>query len=165
MLHLSYASAACRLDQPKDAEAAIAAAGAIARQTIDSDYLGMNFSAPNVDFWQVSIDTDGGEAGRALARAQAINASAVSAPERRAHFYPYVALACTRTSGKDAHAVRYLIAAERVAPQHVHASDQAREVARTVLMRSERRSTWADAALRGLAERLGLTPPVRRHPR
>jgi hypothetical protein len=67
---------------------------------------------------------------------------------RQAHFYTDAARAFAALRGKERDAIRYLLVAERLAPQHVHSSALVLKTARALLHQS--RSQGSDAALRGL---------------
>jgi hypothetical protein len=67
-------------------------------------------------------------------------------------FYADAARAYSRLRGRDRDAIRYLLIAERLAPQHVHTSALARETTRALLERSRRQAGGTE--LRGLCERM-----------
>ena len=74
---------------------------------------------------------------------------------RQVFYYADTARALTRLRSRDREAIRFLLTAERLAPQHVHTSALARETTRALLDRSNRRTGGTE--LRGLAERLQIT--------
>jgi hypothetical protein len=67
-------------------------------------------------------------------------------------FHADLARAYAGMRGREAEAVKHLLVAERVAPQHVHSSPLMQETARGLLDRAQRRA--GGAALRGLCERM-----------
>ena len=69
---------------------------------------------------------------------------------RQVFYYADTARALAQTRGRDREAIRFLLTAERIAPQHLHASPLAQETTRSLLDRS------GGAQLRGLCERLGV---------
>lgn len=125
-------------------------AEAIAAVTGQTTTLGLNFGPTNIRFWKVSMETDGGDPGKAVAMANETNAEQVASVSRRATFYLDVARALA-ASGRDPEAVRMLAAAERLAPARTRANPLAAETVRAMLDRARRRST---GELYGLAERI-----------
>ena len=71
-------------------------------------------------------------------------------PIRQVNLYTDLARALTDVR-RDDEAVRMLMAAERVAPQHTRSSAAARETARSLLHKARRAS-----AVQGLCERMGV---------
>ncbi len=71
---------------------------------------------------------------------------------RQVFYYAETARALARMRGKDREAIRYLLTAERIAPQHVHTSAVAQETTRALLERSRRQAGGAE--LRGLCQRM-----------
>lgn len=135
------------------ATAAVDAAAAVAARTGQSDALGLHFGPTNIDFWRVSMEADGRDPGHAVEVARGVNPHLVLAVSRQAAFYIDVARALSNI-GKDAEAVRMLLAGERLAPQRVRTSSIVAETLRGALERARRGAGWAD--LRGLCERVGI---------
>jgi transcriptional regulator with XRE-family HTH domain len=111
------------------------------------------FGRTNVALNAVSIAVELGDAGEALRRAAAIDASGLSA-KRRARFLLDVARAYAQRR-KAADTVRTLEEAEAVAPEQVRSHPMVREMLRD-LLRGERRSV--NPSLRALAQRVGALP-------
>jgi hypothetical protein len=125
----------------------------IAQRTGDVDTLGLNFGPTNINIWQISMEVDGGDPGRAVEIAQKTNPSVVT-PSRQAAFYSDTGRALARIR-KDREAIRYLLTAERLTPQRVRSSRLVQETARALLDRSQRHAGGSE--LRGLCERMGLS--------
>jgi transcriptional regulator with XRE-family HTH domain len=142
------------LKQSEESAALTVEAADLAERTGETTTLGMFFGPTNVSFWRVAIETDGGDVGRAIELINATNPSAIGAAVRTVYFYTDAARAYASVGGNERDAVRLLLVAERVAPQHVHSSVLVRETARSILERSYR--SKGEAALRGLCERLGM---------
>jgi len=132
------------------AAARIAEAETIAAATGQTTTLGLNFGPTNIRFWRVSMETDGGDPGKAVAMANETTPEQVASVSRRATFYLDVARALTAI-GRDPEAVRMLAAAERLAPARTRANPIAAETVRSLLDRARRRST---GELYGMAERI-----------
>lgn len=128
----------------------IAEAEDIAARTGQTTTLGLNFGPTNIRFWRVSMETDGGDPGKAVALANDTVAEEVASISRRATFYLDISRALARM-GRDPEAVRMLAAAERLAAARVRANPLAAETVRDLLDRARRR---APGELHGLAERI-----------
>ena len=122
-------------------------------RTGDTETLWLWFGPTNLNLWRISMETDGGDPGRAVSIARTTNPSAIPARMRQVAFHTDTARALARTR-KDREAVRHLLVAERAAPQYVHSSGLVQETARALLERSQRQA--AGAELRGLCDRMGL---------
>jgi alpha-ketoglutarate-dependent taurine dioxygenase len=112
------------------------------------------FGPTNVNIWRIGIEVDGGDPGRAAELARTTNPAAIAAGFRQVFYYADTARAYARLRGQDREAIRYLLTAERLAPQHVHTSPLVRETTRALLERSRRQAGGAE--LRGLGERLSV---------
>jgi transcriptional regulator with XRE-family HTH domain len=153
MLQLTAAYAArARRDEGESADW-MAEAAAMADRTGETNTLDMAFGPTNVKVWQISIEVDGGDPGRAVDIASRTNPKVISSPNRQAAFYADTARALARTRN-DQRAVRMLMAAESLAPQQIHSSRLVQESARTMLDRARREA--GGPALRGLCERMGM---------
>jgi hypothetical protein len=130
-------------------------AAALARRTGETTTMGMYFGPTNVDIWRISTEVDGGDPGRAAAIARTVNPAVVPAGFRQVFFYADTARALARLRGQDREAIRFLLIAERVAPQHVHTSPMAQETTRALLERSRRQAGGTE--LRGLCERMRVS--------
>jgi transcriptional regulator with XRE-family HTH domain len=126
-----------------------AEAAALARRTGETTTMGMFFGPTNVDIWRITIEASTGDPGEAASIARATNPSAIAAGFRQVFYYADTARALAALGGHDRSAIRHLLTAERLAPQHVHTSDEVRATAQVLLGRSDRGSE-----IRGLCERL-----------
>jgi transcriptional regulator with XRE-family HTH domain len=141
-----------RLD---DSRAWSAEAADLAGRTGETTTMSLYFGPTNVAIWQIGIEADGGDPGRGAEIARATNPTVIPAGFRQVFYYADTARALTRLRSRDREAIRFLLTAERLAPQHVHTSALARETTRALLDRSNRRTGGTE--LRGLAERLQIT--------
>jgi transcriptional regulator with XRE-family HTH domain len=80
------------------------------------------------------------------------NPAIIPAGFRQVFFYAETARALARMRGRDREAIRFLLTAERIAPQHIHTSAVARETTRALLERSRRQAGGTE--LRGLCQRM-----------
>ena len=129
-----------------------AQAAALAGRTGETTTMGLYFGPTNVNIWRIGIEVDGGDPALAADVAGATNPATITAGFRQVFFYADTARAYSRLRGKDREAIRYLLTAERLAPQHVHTSAVARETTRALLERSRRQA--AGSELRGLCVRM-----------
>ena len=152
LLVCAYASRALkRLD---DSRAWSGEAVELADRTGETETMSLFFGPTNVNIWRIGIEVDGGDPARAVDIARSTNPATIAAGCRQVFYYADVGRAYARLRGKDREAVRYLLTAERIAPQHVHTSPHARETTRALLERSRREAGGAE--LRGLCERMGV---------
>ncbi|MCA2217932.1 helix-turn-helix domain-containing protein [Jidongwangia harbinensis] len=151
-LQLICAYAARGLKMPDDSETWIGGATELAGRTGETGTMGLFFGPTNIGIWRVGIEADGGDPARAMHIARAINPSVIEANFRQVFFYADTARALARLRGREGEAVRFLLVAERLAPQHVHTSALVQETTRALLERSRRAA--AGAELRGLSERM-----------
>jgi hypothetical protein len=124
----------------------------LADRTGQTDTMGLYFGPTNVNIWRIGIEVDGGDPARAVDIARATNPATIRAGFRQVFYYADAARAYARLRGKDQQAIRYLLTAERLAPQHVHTSPHAQETTRALLERSRRQAGGPE--LRGLGERM-----------
>ncbi|MGA5298466.1 helix-turn-helix domain-containing protein [Nucisporomicrobium flavum] len=150
MLVCAYAGRGDR--RPDDSRAWSAEAEELARRTGETTALGMYFGPTNVGIWRIGIEADGGDPGLAAQIARATNPAGITAGFRQVFYYADTARALARIRGREREAARYLLTAERLAPQHMHTSAVAQETTRALLERSRR--TAAGSQLRGLCERM-----------
>jgi hypothetical protein len=138
-----------RLDDSRDwlTEAAV-----LARRTGETSTMGMFFGPTNVDIWRMSIEVDDGDPARVVEIARRTNPAAIPAGVRQVFYYADTARALTRIGGRDREAIRFLLTAERIAPQHVRTSAELNETIRVLLDRSRRQAGGSE--LRGLGERM-----------
>ncbi|WP_433365186.1 helix-turn-helix domain-containing protein [Actinoplanes sp. CA-142083] len=153
-LHLICAYASRGRDRLDDSRDWLAEAEVLARRTGETTTLGMFFGPTNVNIWRISIEVDEGDPARAAEIARRVTPAAIPAGLRQVYYYADTARALARVGGQDREAIRFLLTAERLAPQHVHTSSDAAESARTLLERSNNRAAGAD--LRGLCERMRI---------
>jgi transcriptional regulator with XRE-family HTH domain len=137
-----------------DSRAWSAEAAELAARTGETTTMGMYFGPTNVAIWEINIEADCGDPERAAVIAATTDPTIIPAGLRQVYFYADTARALTRMRGHDREAIRFLLTAERVAPQHVHTSAEARETTRALLDRSHRSA--GGTALRGLAQRLRI---------
>ena len=154
-LYLSCAHSARGLKRTDDSRSFSAEAAGLARRTGETTTMSMYFGPTNVDIWRVADEVDGGEPALAARIARQTNPALVPAAFRQVFFYSDTARALARVRGHDREALRFLLAAERIAPQHVHTSPMAQETTRALLDRSRRAAGGAE--IRGLAERMRVS--------
>jgi transcriptional regulator with XRE-family HTH domain len=153
MLHLSVAFTALGAKQPGEVEERLAAATQLAQRTGETSTLALMFGPTNVDFWRVSMEVDAGDPERAVEIGRSTNPSLVASKSRQVAFYTDMARALSRVK-RDGAAVRMLLTAERLSPARVHSTPLARETARSLIDRAQRRAGGPE--LRGLCERMGM---------
>lgn len=141
--------------RPDDSGSRLDEAKALAARTGETSTMGLYFGPANVGIWQIGIEADGGDPGRAAAIARNTDPAALPVGFRQVFYYADTARALARLRGRDRVAIRFLLTAERLAPQHVHTSAMIRETTRILLDRANRASGGAELA--GLAERLQVT--------
>jgi transcriptional regulator with XRE-family HTH domain len=152
LLVCAYASRGLkRLD---DSRARAGEAAELAERTGETGTLGLFFGPTNVNIWRIGIEVDGGDPGRAVDIARVTNPATITAGFRQVFYYADAARAYARLRGRDREAIRFLLTAERLAPQHLHTSPLARETTRALLERSRRQAGGTE--LRGLGERLRI---------
>ncbi|MEO3926157.1 helix-turn-helix transcriptional regulator [Micromonosporaceae bacterium B7E4] len=148
-LHLARAHHSAGLRDIAAAEEHLAEAARIADRTGETDAWDMAWGPRNVALWQMALQLDTGRAGEAIETARGIRVADLPAV-RQVYFYLDMARALP-DAGRDHDAVRMLLTAERVGPQHTRSSVAARETARSLLRRGS-----AGSELRGLCERMGV---------
>jgi hypothetical protein len=151
-LHLVGAYASRGRKQLDDSRAWADQAAALAARTGESPAMRLFFGPTNVNIWRIAVEVDGGDPGRAVHIARDTNPATIAANCRQVFFYADVGRAYARLRGREREAVRYLLTAERIAPQHVHTSPMAQETARALLDRSRRAAGGAE--LRGFCARM-----------
>jgi transcriptional regulator with XRE-family HTH domain len=154
LLLLACANASRGLKRLDDSRTWAGQAAELADRTGETDTMGLFFGPTNVNIWRIGIEVDGGDPGRAVEIARTTNPAAIEAGCRQVFYYADAARAYARLRGKDQQAIRYLLTAERIAPQHLHSSPLAQETTRALLERSRRQA--GGTQLRGLCERLGV---------
>ncbi|GAA3913087.1 helix-turn-helix domain-containing protein [Actinoplanes auranticolor] len=156
-LHLVAALASRCRQRPDDSRDWLIEAARLARRTGETDTMGMFFGPTNVDIWRISIEIgdDAGDPLRVVETARRTDPAAIPAGLRQVFYYADTARALTRIGGQDREAIRLLLTAERIAPQHVRTSAEAAETIRVLLGRSRRQAGGAE--VRALYERLQTT--------
>ncbi|MFE9426505.1 helix-turn-helix domain-containing protein [Kitasatospora sp. NPDC006697] len=132
----------------------LAAATGLAQLTGETKAWHLNFGPTNVSIHHVSLNTDLGRHGHAVAAGAGVTPAVLNAPGREAAFRADLGRSLARLRGRDADAVASLLTAERVAPQRIHANALVRETVSDLLDRQL--PAHADRELRGLAHRMGL---------
>lgn len=153
MLHLTFALSLLGEHRPDDARSNLREAERIAGHTGETRSWSMSFGPTNVAIWRVGLEVDAGEPGRAVELARATTATRVPSKGRQASYYVDLGRSLARLR-QDQEAIRFLLTAERTAPQRVRSSATVRETARALLDRSRREA--GGSALRGLCERVGV---------
>ncbi|GGQ81342.1 transcriptional regulator [Couchioplanes caeruleus subsp. azureus] len=151
-LHLVAALAGrCRqrLDDSRDW---LAEAAELARRTGETSTMSMFFGPTNVNIWRMSIEVDHGDPGLVVEIARGTDPAAIPAGVRQVFYYADAARALARIGGRDREAIRLLLTAERIAPQHVRTSAELAETVLALLERSRRQA--GGTALRGLYARM-----------
>jgi hypothetical protein len=128
---------------------------ALAERTGETETMSLFFGPTNVNIWRIGMEVDGGDPARAVDIARSTNPATIAAGCRQVFYYADVGRAYARLRGKDREAIRFLLTAERIAPQHVHSSPHARETTRVLLERSRRQAGGTE--LRGLCERMRVS--------
>lgn len=153
MLHLCSALTALGTRQPDDAAARLTEAERLAARTGETSAWDLFFGPTNVRFWRISLEVDAGDPGKAVEIAGQTTPAQVASPGRQVSFYTDTARGLARLR-RDREAIRYLLAAERMAPQRVRSAPLVQETARGLLDRAQRQA--AGDELIGLCERMGI---------
>jgi len=147
--HLARAHYATGLRDQDAAADHLAEAARLAGRTGETDAWDLQWGPRNVGLWTVAHQIDTGRSGEAVETAAGLDVASLPAV-RTVYFYTDLARALADVR-RDDEAVRMLLAAERVAPQHTRSSAAARETARALLRKARRAST-----VQGLCERMGV---------
>jgi transcriptional regulator with XRE-family HTH domain len=147
--HLARAHHATGLHDHEAAAGHLAAAAQLAARTGETGAWDLQWGPRNVSLWTVSHQIDTGRPGEAVETAGDLDVAALPAV-RSVYLFTDLARALTDVR-RDDEAVRMLMAAERVAPQHTRSSAAARETARALLHKARRASV-----VQGLCERMGI---------
>jgi transcriptional regulator with XRE-family HTH domain len=154
-LHLVAALASrCRqrLDDSRDW---LDEAAGMARRTGETSTMGMFFGPTNVDIWRMSIEVDDGDPAEVVEIARRTDPATIPAGVRQVFYYADTARALARLGGRDREAIRFLLTAERIAPQHVRTSVELAATIRVLLDRSRRQAGGTE--LRALGERMQVS--------
>lgn len=149
--HLSRAHHCTGLHDVDRAADHLAEAATIAARTGETGVWDLQWGPRNVALWTISHQIDTGRAGEAVETAAGVEVAELPAV-RQVYLYTDLARALTDVR-RDDDALRMLLTAERVAPQHTRSSAAARETARALLHHARRTST---SSLQGLCERMGV---------
>ncbi len=149
VLLLTCAHTAYATKRTSDGAEYFAEAERLAARTGETTTFEQFFGPTNVRFWRIGAETDGGDPAEAVRIALDTNPAALPVVMRQAMFYLDSSRAFARVR-RDKDAVRYMLTAERLAPQLVHASPLAAETARNL------RDRAGGSQLRGLCERMGV---------
>ncbi|BEL06206.1 helix-turn-helix transcriptional regulator [Actinoplanes sichuanensis] len=129
-------------------------ASGLARRTGETDTMGMFFGPTNVNIWRMSIEVEGGDPVRVVEIARQTDSAAIPVGVRQVFYYADTARALAGIGGRDGEAIRFLLIAERVAPQHVRTCPELAATVRLLLDRSRRQTGGAE--VRALYERMQL---------
>ncbi|GIE35381.1 hypothetical protein Ait01nite_084260 [Actinoplanes italicus] len=151
-LHLVAALASRFRQRLEDSRDWLAEASGLARRTGETNTMGMFFGPTNVDIWRMSIEVEDGDPVRVVEIARRTDPAAIPAGVRQVYYYADTARALARIGGRDREATRFLITAERVAPQHVRTCPELAATVRLLLDRSRRGTGGTE--LRALHERI-----------
>lgn len=148
-LHLARAHHLAGLRDLDGAEQHLDEAEQIAARTGETDSWDLAWGPRNVGLWRMTFQLDVGRPGDAVETAAEVSVAGLPAV-RQVYYWLDLARAMVDT-GQRRNAVRMLLAAERVGPQHARSSTSGREVARGLL-----RQGVVSTELRGLCERMGV---------
>jgi transcriptional regulator with XRE-family HTH domain len=151
-LHLVAALASRCRQRLEDSRDWLAEASVLARRTGETTTMGMFFGPTNVDIWRMSIEVEDGDPVRVVEVARRTDPTAIPAGVRQVFYYADTARALARIGGRDREATRFLVTAERIAPQHVRTCPELAATIRLLLDRSRRPAGGAE--LRALHARL-----------
>jgi transcriptional regulator with XRE-family HTH domain len=132
----------------------LAEADALATRTGETKAWHLNFGPTNVGIHQVSLNTDLGRHGHAVAASQGVRPHILDAPGRNAAFHADLGRSLARLRGRDTDAVSELLTAERTAPQRIHANTMVRDTVSELLDRQLPSRTTRE--VRALAHRMGV---------
>ena len=156
MLHLASAQLSSRQGRSGDADTHLTQAAELADLTGECNDLKYHFGSANVAAWSVSI---GVELERGPDAAQRVTAdvprlvAALASADRRSGLHLDIARGWAQAGGeRDTEAIRYLDAADRIAPARIRNDPIARDLVLTLDRRAKRR-VWE---LDSLRNRLGI---------
>ncbi|MEU4640495.1 helix-turn-helix transcriptional regulator [Micromonospora sp. NPDC023814] len=151
-LHLARAHHLAGMKDQTAAEDHLAEAARIAAHTGETTSWDLAWGPRNVALWRMAYQLDTGRPQEALRTAAGVVVAELPAV-RQVYFWLDMSRAVV-AAGRERDAVRMLLAAERVGPQHARSSTAAREIARGLLRRG-----LVSSELRGLCERMGVSGP------
>ncbi|MEV3874870.1 helix-turn-helix transcriptional regulator [Streptomyces sp. NPDC049906] len=141
-------------DRAREVAGHLSEAADLAVRTGETKAWHLNFGPTNVGIHEVSLNTDLGLHGAAVAARRGVRPRVLKAPGREAAFHADLGRSLAHLRGRDADAVAELLTAERAAPQRIHANALVRETVSGLLDRQL--PSHAARDLRGLAHRMGL---------
>ncbi len=153
MLMLTTAFACYGDGAASDAVAYLEEAKRLATRTGDTMTLSLFFGPTNIRMWEISMEGDGGDPGRAIRLARLIDPTKVPHLQRQVTFYVDTGRAYAHL-GRDDDALSSLIQAERLAPAHVQADPLIWETVRDIVDRRQRKAVPDE--VRVLCGRLGV---------
>jgi transcriptional regulator with XRE-family HTH domain len=153
MLMLTTAYACYGDGAPGDATAYITEAKRLAERTGDTMTFSLFFGPTNIRIWEISMEADGGDPGRALALARNTDPQRVPQVQRQATYHLDTGRALAYL-GRDDEALSNLMEAERLAPAHVRADPLVWETVRDIVERRQRRAVAPE--VRAFCGRLGV---------
>ncbi|MCX4473597.1 helix-turn-helix domain-containing protein [Micromonospora sp. NBC_01655] len=149
-LYLARAHHLAGLHDQASAENHLAEAARIAAHTGETESWDLAWGPRNVALWRMAFQLDTGRPEAAMQTAAGVELAGLPAV-RQVYFWLDMGRAAEAV-GRDRDAVRMLLAAERVGPQHARSSTSARETVRSLLRRGA-----TSPELRGLCERMSMT--------
>jgi transcriptional regulator with XRE-family HTH domain len=156
MLHLASAQLSSRQGRSGDADTHLAQAAELAKATGECNDLNYHFGSANVVAWSVSIGVElerGPDAAERAAADVPRLAAVLASAERRGGLHLDIARGWAQAGGdRDTEAIRYLDAADRIAPTRIRNDPIARDLVLTLDRRAKRR-VWE---LDSLRNRFGL---------
>ncbi|MGH4024196.1 MAG: helix-turn-helix domain-containing protein [Pseudonocardiaceae bacterium] len=151
MLHLASAQLSARERRASDADAHLIEAADLARHTGECNDLNFHFGPGNVAAWSVAIGVElerGPNAAERVVPDVPQLAAVLGSADRRAGLHLDIARGWAQAEGdRDAEAIRYLSAADRIAPARLRNDPIARDLLLTLDRRASRR-VWELDSLR-----------------
>ncbi|MYY10049.1 helix-turn-helix domain-containing protein [Streptomyces sp. SID4919] len=141
-------------DRAREVAGHLSEAADLAGRTGETKAWHLNFGPTNVGIHEVSLNTDLGLHGAAVAARRGVHPRVLEAPGREAAFHADLGRSLAHLRGRDTEAATELLTAERAAPQRIHANALVRGTVSDLLDRQL--PSHAARDLRGLAHRMGL---------
>ncbi len=153
MLLLTSAYACYGDGSPRDAANYVDEAKRLAERTGDTMTFSLCFGPTNIRIWEISMEADGGDPGRAVALARRTEPERVPHIQRQVTYHLDAGRALANL-GRDEDALHMLIEAERLAPAHVRADPLVWETTRDIVERRQRKAVAPE--VRAFCGRLGV---------